>query len=414
MEMEAGLDNLPQELLAAVIEEVDDSRTLYTLLRCSLRLYNITLPRLYRNIVLHQYQEKHKKRSNYHYIHRLYDFTCQILRNSQAATSMRTFTVVHKWRPHRIRNRGILEESLDGNVSQAISHGYNDAEKACWLKEMAGCRDAAVLLGVLLPRLPCLARADIALRSPYIPFNHYLGNGASSILHLTLSNITFALTGELSPFILGCQHLRTLELGWIEGKSFWHNQPGSCLKELDEVLRTLSGTLEHLALHYEKAGPTELPENIQGQGHLKSLRRCIKLKSLKVGMAFAIRYPIFGLQIHYLASPPQVVVQSLAKMLPPALEDLHLTRRAGEYLALLLDNIKEVMISVSNGRFRFLRSITVENEIFAFEYGPSLDPKRFPKYAQSAIAELEERGRELSIELRWVTRFLISWSHRVL
>ena len=122
-------------------------------------------------------------------------------------------------------------------------------------------------------------------------------------------------------------------------------------------------------------------------------------------MAFTVRYSISGLQIPSLAPSFQEAIQSGAKMLPPALEDLHLACRGKEHFALLLVSLKEVMASVSEGKFKSLRSIAVEDEKFAFEHGLSFDLKHFSENPQSVITELEERGRQLSIQLQWVTRF---------
>ena len=68
---------------------------------------------------------------------------------------------------------------------------------------MSRCRDVAVLLGILLPRLPCLHRADIVLRHPTC----YLRSESSNLFRLTLRDRLRALDGELSPFIRGCQQL---------------------------------------------------------------------------------------------------------------------------------------------------------------------------------------------------------------
>ena len=83
---EIGLYSLPQEILADVIEKIDVEKDLCRLLLCSRRLYNTTLPFLYRDIV---FEQSFEHGLNWYpfppHVYRLYDLTCQVLRNPQIA-----------------------------------------------------------------------------------------------------------------------------------------------------------------------------------------------------------------------------------------------------------------------------------------------------------------------------------------
>ena len=179
MNIANGFARLPTKLIAAIIDEVKDIKSLCSLARCSSLCYQVVLPLLYGDIQLTQYHHLLNRYYNDTIPH-AYKLTCMLLRDPNKAARVCSLTVVRKYIPQPPHVSSILEqnlyadgiekENLDRNILRLIPSNECDKQGNYELfTAYAQCRDSSVALLILLHRLRFIKHLGIATWLPPKP-----------------------------------------------------------------------------------------------------------------------------------------------------------------------------------------------------------------------------------------------------
>ena len=366
-DMAGDFAHLPTELIAAIISEVKDIKTLRSLARCSSLCYELVLPHLYRDIQLTYY---------YHHLVGCYDdairhaykLLCVLLRDPSKAACVRSLTVVRKYVPQSpnalsiLKQRsyapGIKKEDLDQRILDLVPpHEFDEHGNHPWLTPFAQCRDSSVALLILLPRLPSLQHVCIAAWLPPANCSSLLQPQSSNTTSLSLPLLETPLPSIL-PYVGACRTLRALELEWVSGYFAWESngllRPQS--DDLNRLLLTIGEELDSIALVYKSASRWFQWYNFPNP--LTSLTRFTKLRVIKLSMAI-----IFGERVHenWVRHKRTRLAQKLVGHLPPLVELLHVIQNDHDDFDLLLKSVAVVVAAASEKRkFAYLQSIIIE------------------------------------------------------
>ena len=155
--MAISLNQLPDELLMAIIDHVQDRRALYRFMQCTRRTFSLIEAYMYRNVVI-QHPESHMtdERLDCTFFQSIHDFTVQILREPQRASLTKSLVVALY--PTNCAYSSL--EAVDYAIEQFVQHSRCTAkEKVSWIFDIKRPSMDA-LLAVLLPSLPRLERLE--------------------------------------------------------------------------------------------------------------------------------------------------------------------------------------------------------------------------------------------------------------
>ena len=157
--MTGMITSLPAEISNEILHEIDNPQAWLQLMQCSHYFHNLTLPHLYRDVTIKQYEGGGYGNVLYW---KSYVLACRVLRDRNVAALVRSISTLIMNRRQTRPARGLPCDLLDKTIVHAINSLKGTEEEIdSWFEAFHDSCDSQAAIAIMLPFLPNLQNLNI-------------------------------------------------------------------------------------------------------------------------------------------------------------------------------------------------------------------------------------------------------------